>query len=441
MNKVVIRQQIRTEYKVAFSHLYNSLPRSVKISPYHAPRNVYVCTEDPNFLAFYFNTIIFLRAAVRPGPKFLWSSCIMPSSKSAEISSTLTDAGSIRPLFPFVRSVECGLNGEKNTPAGMALEYISLSSSHPLVLILKIPPRMLFSVFFLLAVFLQVCDRTGGPIVSLDYATFEGASTGGIDKFLGIPCAQPPVEDFRFRHPEPPLPLPGTTPVSNFSCSFASQVRRRCLISVVSMDRRPQTMETLARNRISPSLTFRISTTLYSACSFLRQMYLKIVRTLLALEQVSCDEIHCIIGLYANVFRPASVTEKSKLPVVIVSSFKIQNVAMSFNWVILSGSTVEVSPTVKGLLTAGVLSSNVSLCPANRLCASPHKLSTDADVRTFLKTHLFLGATDAQVNSIAEKYSEVPAEVRRLSYLTSSHRVLTLSSRRALHLIPGTLTL
>jgi len=40
--------------------------------------------------------------------------------------------------------------------------------------------------------------------------------------------------------------------------------------------------------------------------------------------------------------------------------------------------------------------------------------STDADVRTFMKTNLFLGATDAQINSIADKYSQDPAEVRRL---------------------------
>ncbi|KAF8194228.1 NUC071 domain-containing protein [Pholiota molesta] len=39
INKVIIRQQIRTEYKVAFPHLYNSLPRSVRISPYHYPKN------------------------------------------------------------------------------------------------------------------------------------------------------------------------------------------------------------------------------------------------------------------------------------------------------------------------------------------------------------------------------------------------------------------
>ena len=34
INKVIISQQIRTEYHVAFPHLYNSLPHSVHIAPY-----------------------------------------------------------------------------------------------------------------------------------------------------------------------------------------------------------------------------------------------------------------------------------------------------------------------------------------------------------------------------------------------------------------------
>lgn len=58
INKVIIRQQIRTEYKVAFPHLYNSLPRSVHIAPYHEPKNVYIRTDDPDLPAFYFDPLV-----------------------------------------------------------------------------------------------------------------------------------------------------------------------------------------------------------------------------------------------------------------------------------------------------------------------------------------------------------------------------------------------
>lgn len=58
INKIIIRQQIRTEYKVAFPHLYNSLPRSVQIAPYHVPKNVYIRTDDPDLPAFYFDPLI-----------------------------------------------------------------------------------------------------------------------------------------------------------------------------------------------------------------------------------------------------------------------------------------------------------------------------------------------------------------------------------------------
>jgi acetylcholinesterase len=86
---------------------------------------------------------------------------------------------------------------------------------------------MFFNALLLLAAFLQVgvhpavaaIRRAGGPVVGLDYATFEGASTGGVDKFLGIPYAQPPVGNLRFRRPQPPLPLSGTTLVSDLVLS------------------------------------------------------------------------------------------------------------------------------------------------------------------------------------------------------------------------------
>ncbi|EPS92561.1 hypothetical protein FOMPIDRAFT_1033908 [Fomitopsis schrenkii] len=58
INNVIIRQQIRTEYKVAFPHLYNLLARSVHISPYHTPKNDHIRIDDPDLPAFYFDPLI-----------------------------------------------------------------------------------------------------------------------------------------------------------------------------------------------------------------------------------------------------------------------------------------------------------------------------------------------------------------------------------------------
>ena len=58
INKVIVRHQIRTEYKIAFPYLYNNLPKFVHFSWYHTPNVVFVRTEDPDLPAFYFDPII-----------------------------------------------------------------------------------------------------------------------------------------------------------------------------------------------------------------------------------------------------------------------------------------------------------------------------------------------------------------------------------------------
>ena len=92
---------------------------------------------------------------------------------------------------------------------------------------------MFVNALILLATFLQVgvhaaADATkhaAGPVVGLNYATFEGTTTDGVDKFLGMPYAQPPIGDLRFRRPQPPLPIPGNTLVRDFTF-FRALLRR-----------------------------------------------------------------------------------------------------------------------------------------------------------------------------------------------------------------------
>nr|CAD7196881.1 unnamed protein product [Timema douglasi] len=58
INKIIIRQPIRTEYRIAFPYLYNNLPHYVHLSWYHMPNVVYIKTEDPDLPAFYFDPLI-----------------------------------------------------------------------------------------------------------------------------------------------------------------------------------------------------------------------------------------------------------------------------------------------------------------------------------------------------------------------------------------------
>ncbi|XP_071932860.1 pre-mRNA-processing-splicing factor 8A isoform X1 [Coffea arabica] len=58
INKLIIRSPLRTEYRIAFPHLYNNRPRKVKLGVYHTPMVMYIKTEDPDLPAFYYDPLI-----------------------------------------------------------------------------------------------------------------------------------------------------------------------------------------------------------------------------------------------------------------------------------------------------------------------------------------------------------------------------------------------
>jgi pre-mRNA-processing factor 8 len=58
IDRIIFRAPIRTEYRVAFPYLYNSLPRSVQLGVYSSPQTVYEKTDDPNLPPFYFDPVI-----------------------------------------------------------------------------------------------------------------------------------------------------------------------------------------------------------------------------------------------------------------------------------------------------------------------------------------------------------------------------------------------
>jgi len=58
LTKMITRNYIRTEYKIAFPHLYNNRPRSVHLIPYHYPVVCFIKNNDFDIPAFYFDSII-----------------------------------------------------------------------------------------------------------------------------------------------------------------------------------------------------------------------------------------------------------------------------------------------------------------------------------------------------------------------------------------------
>jgi len=92
INKLIIRTQVRTEYRIAFPFLYNSRPRKVHLTVYHHPASVYIKTEDPELPAFYFDPIINPIPASRM-PKVVHDDDVVPFELPAGVEPFLADVG------------------------------------------------------------------------------------------------------------------------------------------------------------------------------------------------------------------------------------------------------------------------------------------------------------------------------------------------------------
>ncbi|KAK8076697.1 pre-mRNA-splicing factor spp42 [Apiospora phragmitis] len=58
IDRIIFRNPLRTESRVAYPYLYNSLPRSVQLNWYTHPQTVYSLVDNPNLPAFHFDPSI-----------------------------------------------------------------------------------------------------------------------------------------------------------------------------------------------------------------------------------------------------------------------------------------------------------------------------------------------------------------------------------------------
>ncbi|KAH9058058.1 carotenoid ester lipase precursor [Lactarius vividus] len=72
---------------------------------------------------------------------------------------------------------------------------------------------------------------TTGPTVTLDRGTFMGTTADGLNKFLGIPFARPPVGDLRFRLPKEPGPYAGTHNATAFGLPCPQQATTLAILN------------------------------------------------------------------------------------------------------------------------------------------------------------------------------------------------------------------
>ncbi|GJZ87619.1 pre-mRNA-processing-splicing factor 8A [Tanacetum coccineum] len=89
INKLIIRSPLRTEYRIAFHHLYNNRPRKVRLCVYHTPMVMYIKTEDPDLPVFYYDPLIHPITAANKDRKILYA--IMKRKLGSKHAAELLD--------------------------------------------------------------------------------------------------------------------------------------------------------------------------------------------------------------------------------------------------------------------------------------------------------------------------------------------------------------
>eukprot|EP00698_Gefionella_okellyi_P003542 TRINITY_DN13333_c0_g1_i1.p1 TRINITY_DN13333_c0_g1~~TRINITY_DN13333_c0_g1_i1.p1 ORF type:complete len:2328 (-),score=536.75 TRINITY_DN13333_c0_g1_i1:58-7041(-) len=111
VQKLIIRNPIRTEYRIAFPYLYNNRPRGVAISKYHSPCVSYVTTDDPTLPPYYFHPALSPISAYRASTQRAAEVADEEEEDDFELPEEIEPFLSDKPLFT------------QNTGAGIALYW------------------------------------------------------------------------------------------------------------------------------------------------------------------------------------------------------------------------------------------------------------------------------------------------------------------------------